>query len=129
MLGGIKIPKHPPEQITPEANFLSYPAFTIAGQARSPINVTTAPIIPVAVENSAHVTNAATAIDAGNPCKANLIAKNNLETIPALSTKYPINKNKGTAVKTLLSIMVYVFETSSEKILLSKRCSILVGSK
>ena len=23
ILGGIKIPKHPPEQITPEANFLS----------------------------------------------------------------------------------------------------------
>ena len=60
-----KIPKHPPEQITPEANFLSYPALIIAGHARSPINVTTAPIIPVAVENKAQVTSAATAIDAG----------------------------------------------------------------
>ena len=54
MLGGINIPKHPPEQITPEANFLSYPALTIAGQANKPINVTTAPIIPVAVEKRAH---------------------------------------------------------------------------
>ena len=40
-------------------------------------------------------------------------AKNNLETIPALSTKYPINKNKGTAVRTVLSITVYVFCTKS----------------
>ena len=66
MLGGIKIPKQPPEQITPEANFLSYPALIIAGQARSPIKVTTAPIIPVAVENKAQVTKAATAIEAGS---------------------------------------------------------------
>ena len=106
MLGGIKIPKQPPEQITPDANFLSYPALIIAGQARSPIKVTTAPIIPVAVENKAQVTNAATAIEAGSLCEANLIAKNNLETIPALSTRYPINKKSGTAVKTVLSITV-----------------------
>ena len=66
MLGGINIPKHPPEQIIPDANFLSYPALTIAGQANSPINVTTAPIIPVAVENNVQVIKAATAIDAGN---------------------------------------------------------------
>ena len=52
MLGGIKIPKHPPAHIIPDANFLSYPALTIAGQAKSPINVTTAPMIPVAVENN-----------------------------------------------------------------------------
>ena len=87
MLGGIKIPKQPPEQITPEANFLSYPALIIAGQANNPIKVTTAPIIPVAVENNAQVINAATAIEAGSLCEANLIAKNNLDTIPALSTK------------------------------------------
>ena len=66
MLGGISIPKQPPEQITPDANFLSYPALIIAGQARIPIKVTTAPIIPVAVENKAQVTSAATAIDAGS---------------------------------------------------------------
>ena len=48
------------------ANFLSYPALIIAGQARRPIKVTTAPIIPVAVENKAQVTSAATAIDAGS---------------------------------------------------------------
>ena len=87
MLGGIKIPRHPPEQITPDANFLSYPAFIIAGQANRPINVTTAPIKPVAVEKRAHDTNAATANDAGNLCEASHIAKNNLDTIPALSTK------------------------------------------
>ena len=87
MLGGIKIPKHPPAQITPDANFLSYPAFTIAGHASKPINVTTAPIIPVAVENKVQVINAATAIEAGNLWAANLIAKNNFATIPALSTK------------------------------------------
>ena len=87
MLGGISIPKQPPEQITPDANFLSYPALIIAGQARSPIKVTTAPIIPVAVENKAQVTSAATAIDAGSRCDANLIAKNNFATIPALSTR------------------------------------------
>ena len=87
MLGGINIPRHPPEQIIPDANFLSYPALTIAGQANNPIKVTTAPIIPVAVENSVQVIKAATAIDAGNLCAASLIAKNNFATIPALSTK------------------------------------------
>jgi len=66
MLGGIKIPKHPPAQIIPDANFLSYPALTIAGQASNPIKVTTAPIIPVAVEKSVQVIKAATAIDAGS---------------------------------------------------------------
>ena len=106
MLGGIKIPKHPPAQIIPDANFLSYPALTIAGQAKSPIKVTTAPIIPVAVENNVQVIKAATAIDAGSLCEANRIAKNNFATIPALSTQYPINKKSGTAVKTLLSITV-----------------------
>ena len=100
MLGGIKIPKHPPEHITPDANFLSYPALIIAGQANKPIKVTTAPIIPVAVENNVQVIKAATAIEAGSLCEANLIAKNNFATIPALSTKYPINKKSGTAVKT-----------------------------
>ena len=65
MLGGIKIPKHPPAQIMPDANFLSYPALTIAGQASNPINVTTAPIIHVAVENKVQVIKAATAIEAG----------------------------------------------------------------
>ena len=87
MLGGIKIPKHPPEHIIPDANFLSYPALTIAGQASNPIKVTTAPIIPVAVENNAQVTSGVTAMDSGNFCDANQIAKNNLETIPARSTK------------------------------------------
>ena len=109
MLGGIRIPKHPPAQIIPDANFLSYPALTMAGQASKPIKVTTAPIIPVAVENKVQVINAATAIDAGNLCAASLMAKNNLATIPALSTQYPKNKNIGTAVRTLLSITVYVF--------------------
>ncbi len=87
MLGGIKIPKQPPAHITPDANFLSYPALIIAGQARRPIKVTTAPIIPVAVENKAQVIKAATAIEAGNLCEASLIAKNNFDTIPARSTK------------------------------------------
>ena len=86
-------------------------------------------MIPVAVENSAHVTRAATAIDAGNLCDASLIAKNNFATIPARSTKYPINKNKGTAVRTVLSIYVYVFDSSKENIRISSKCSILDGSK
>tara|TARA_B100000401_G_C52415180_1_gene535496 strand:+ start:477 stop:596 length:120 start_codon:yes stop_codon:yes gene_type:complete len=38
----------------------------MAGQANKPIKVTTAPIIPVAVEKSAQVIKAATAIEAGN---------------------------------------------------------------
>ena len=78
----------------------------MAGHAKRPIKVTTAPIMPVAVENRAHVIKAATAIEAGNLCEASLIAKNSRETIPALSTKYPINKKRGTAVKTVLSITV-----------------------
>jgi coproporphyrinogen III oxidase-like Fe-S oxidoreductase len=34
------------------------------------------------------------------------LTKNNFATIPALSTKYPMNKKSGTAVRTLLSITV-----------------------
>ena len=72
----------------------------MAGQAKRPISVTTAPIIPVAVEKRAHVIKAATAIEAGSLCEASRIAKNSLATIPALSTRYPINKKRGTAVRT-----------------------------
>ena len=79
MLGGIKIHKHPPEQITPDANFLSYPAFTIAGQANRPIKVTTAPIIPVAVENNVQVIKAATAIEAGVYVRPILLQKKVLQ--------------------------------------------------
>ena len=66
MLGGIKIPRHPPAVTTPDANCLLYPLFTIAGQASNPIRVTTAPTIPVAVENIAHVIKEATAREPGN---------------------------------------------------------------
>jgi hypothetical protein len=38
---------------------------SIAGSAISPISVTTAPTMPVAVANSAQVTSAATAIEPG----------------------------------------------------------------
>ena len=49
---------------------------------------------------------AATAIEAGSLWEASLIAKNSFATIPALSTRYPINKKSGTAVNTLLSMTV-----------------------
>jgi len=57
-----------------------------------PIKVTTAPIIPVAVENKVHVIRAATAIEAGQSVSCKSYCKNNFDTIPALSTRYPINK-------------------------------------
>ena len=43
--------------------------------------------VSVAVENRAQVIKAATAIEAGKPCEASLIAKNSLDTMPALSTR------------------------------------------
>ena len=47
----------------------------------------TCALFSTAVENRAQVINAATAIEAGNLCDANLIAKNNFATIPARSTR------------------------------------------
>ena len=61
--------------------------------------------------------------------EANLIAKNNLETIPALSTRYPINKNKGQLLKQCYPLQYKCFERIIEKFCYLERCSILVGSK
>ena len=62
----------------------------MAGKASSPIKVTTAPIIPVAVENNVQVTNAATAIDAGRPLDAKRIELNNFATIQKTEALRPI---------------------------------------
>ena len=65
------MPRQPPAQMTPDAKRVSYLASSIAGNASMPINVTTAPMIPVAVANTAQVANAATAIEPGKWRAAN----------------------------------------------------------
>jgi len=60
------MPRQPPAQITPEAKLTSYFARSIAGKARRPIRVTTAPMMPVAVANIAQVASAATAMAPGS---------------------------------------------------------------
>jgi hypothetical protein len=61
-------------------------AFNMAGKASIPISVTTAPMIPDAVANTAQVNSAATAIDPGRLRAANWILKNRRLTMLARST-------------------------------------------
>ncbi len=55
------MPRHPPAVTEPADSEMLYPARSIAGNASSPISVTTAPTMPVAVANTAQVTMVATA--------------------------------------------------------------------
>jgi hypothetical protein len=59
----------------------------MAGKARRPIRVTTAPTIPVAVANSAQVTRAATASEAGTPRAATWIERNRRSRMFERSTR------------------------------------------
>ena len=63
--GGIRMPKQPPAVMTPADSRTSYPARSICGKASNPINVTTAPTMPVAVAKTAQVTSVATPSDPG----------------------------------------------------------------
>ena len=60
------MPRQPPAVMAPAESLTSYPARSIAGSASRPINVTTAPTMPVAVANTAQVTMVATASEAGH---------------------------------------------------------------
>ena len=63
--------------MTPAVTLMLYPARSIAGIARSPISVTTAPTMPVAVANTAQVTSVATASEAGMRASARWRLLNN----------------------------------------------------
>ena len=57
----------------------------MGGKAIRPIKVTTAPTMPVAVANSAQVTNAATAMEPGTARKPTCKLRNNLSKMLARS--------------------------------------------
>ena len=76
----------------------------MAGNAKRPISVTTAPMMPVAVAKRAQVASAATAMDPGRARAAIRIEWNRRSTMFARSTMYPMNKNRGIAVSTSLDM-------------------------
>ena len=76
--------------------------------------------MPVAVEKIAQVINEATAKFPGSLYVATLIALNNLATIPAFSTTYPINKKRGMAINTWFSMVEKAFFTIKSNILFAK---------
>ena len=86
MLGGMRMPRQPPAQITPAAKLVLYFARSIDGKASNPINVTTAPMMPVAVANKAQVASAAIAIDPGKRRAAICSVTNNRSTMFDRST-------------------------------------------
>jgi hypothetical protein len=73
---------------------------SIAGNARSPISVTTAPTIPVAVAKTAQVMSVATASEAGSRDKDRCRLRNSMSMMLARSTMYPMNTNSGMAMST-----------------------------
>ena len=81
------MPKHPPAVIAPAAILMLYPARSIAGRASSPINVTTAPMIPVAVAKIAQVMMVATASEPGTPAVARCRLLKSLSMSCARSTR------------------------------------------
>ena len=85
--GGIKMPRHPPAVIAPAAILTSYFAFSMAGKAKRPISVTTAPTIPVAVAKMAQVTMVATASEPGTRAMARCKLLNSFSIKLARSTR------------------------------------------
>ena len=76
----------------------------MAGNASKPIKVTTAPTMPVAVAKIAHVTMVATANEPGTRANARCKLLNSFSISAARSTRYPMNTNKGIAIRTSLDI-------------------------
>ncbi|MNL56355.1 hypothetical protein D3C87_1798440 [compost metagenome] len=85
--GGIRMPRQPPAVMTPADSRTSYPARSICGKASSPINVTTAPTMPVAVANTAQVTSVATPSEPGTRASARCRLRNSLSIKLARSTR------------------------------------------
>ncbi len=94
----------PPAQVEPAASRTLYPALSIAGNARSPISVTTAPMMPEAVAKIAQVMTVATASDPGIREVARCRPLNRAWIRLARSTRYPMKTNRGTAINTSLFI-------------------------
>ncbi len=76
----------------------------MAGRANKPINVTTAPTMPVAVAKIAHVTMVATAKEPGTRAIAKCMLLNSFSIRLARSIKYPMNTNKGIEISTSLDM-------------------------
>ena len=87
----------------------------MAGNASSPISVTTAPTMPVAVANIAQVSSVATASAPGTFFIESCSEWNSRSRMFARSTTYPMNRNSGTAVSTSLDETSNAFCTSSVK--------------
>jgi hypothetical protein len=85
--GGIRIPRQPPAVMEPAEICTLYPARSICGKASSPISVTTAPTMPVAVAKIAQVTMVATASEPGTRARARCSARNSLSISCARSTR------------------------------------------
>ena len=98
------MPSVPPAQMMPAANEWLYRTFSMAGKARRPISVTTAPTMPVAVANRPQVMSAATPMEPGRFFEATLRVLNSRSTMLARSTIYPMNRKSGMAVRTSLAM-------------------------
>ncbi len=96
------MPRVPPAHTTPAESLTLYPALSIAGNARSPISVTTAPMIPEAVAKIAQVTSVATARDPGMREVARWRLLKSLPIRLARSTRYPMKTKSGIEIKTSL---------------------------
>ena len=80
----------------------------MAGMASSPISVTTAPTMPVAVAKMAHVASVATASAPGSRASARCIDRNSFSIRLARSTRYPMKTNSGIEISESFVIVAYV---------------------
>ncbi|MNK97879.1 hypothetical protein D3C87_1182270 [compost metagenome] len=81
------MPRHPPAVTAPAEIDVLYPARSMAGNASSPISVTTAPTMPVAVANTAQVISVATASEPGIHASARCRLRNSFSIRFARSTR------------------------------------------
>jgi hypothetical protein len=72
----------------------------MAGSASSPISVTDAPTIPVAVANTVQVSRVAMSSEPRTRVKASSMLRNSRSSVPARSITYPMNRNSGTEIST-----------------------------
>ena len=99
------MPRVPPAQIVPAANFFSYPYFIITGNAASPIDTTAAPTIPVQAARIMHTMITAMATPPRKGPMSQRMASKRSSAMPDLTSRLAIKINIVTATRIPLSMV------------------------
>jgi hypothetical protein len=103
-LGGMRMPRVPPAQMTPHASDTLYFRFSMAGRAISPTVVSVAPTTPAVAAKRVHNKMVQMARPPLIPPSTRYIALNSFSAAPDLVSTAPMKINSGTAGSTSLAM-------------------------